>query len=123
MRGQIVYIKGHAQSEEQAHQSYNSFKRNGWDVEMVEGVTHETVKSAEEFNDLHIIAESRLYNFEKENYNRFLTKVSCAINHVKFWKNVVKEKKTMAFLEHDAIGVMNPGDLPVSYTHLRAHET
>ena len=111
MKGQIVYIKGHAESEKQAQQSYDSFKRNGWDVETVEGVTQDTVKSTEEFNELDIIAESRLYNFEKENYNRFLAKVSCAINHVRFWKRVLDEKETLAFLEHDAIGVMDPGDL------------
>ena len=111
MRGQIVYIKGHAQSEEQAQQSYNSFKRNDWDVEMVEGITRDTVESTKEFKELDIIAESRLYNFEKENYNRFLTKVSCALNHVKFWKRVLDENETLAFIEHDAISIMDPGHL------------
>ena len=70
MKAQIVYIKGHAESEKQAQQSYDSFKRNGWDVEMVEGITLDTVESTKEFKELDIIAESRLYNFEKENYNK-----------------------------------------------------
>lgn len=111
MKGQIVYIKGHAESEKQAQQSYDSFKRNGWDVELIEGITRHTVEDTKEFKELEIIAESRLYNFEEENYNKFLTKVSCAINHVRFWKRVIDEKETLAFLEHDAIGVMDPGDL------------
>ena len=111
MKGQIVYIKGHAESEKQAQQSYDSFKRNGWDVELIEGITRYTVEDTKEFKELEIIAESRLYNFEKENYNKFLTKVSCAINHVRFWKRVIDEKETLAFLEHDTIGVMDPGDL------------
>ena len=78
---------------------------------MVEGITRDTVESTKEFNELDIIAESRLYNFEKENYNRFLAKVSCAINHVRFWKRVLDENETLAFLEHDAISVMDPGNL------------
>ena len=42
MRGQIVYIKNHANSERQAQESYNSFKKNGWDVELIEGITRHT---------------------------------------------------------------------------------
>ena len=51
MRGQIVYIKGHAESEQQAQQALNSFKKNKWEVELVEGVNPKTVKDTEEYKN------------------------------------------------------------------------
>jgi len=107
MKGQIVYIEGHAESVQQAQESLTSFQKNNWEVELVKGVTPKTVKDTVEYKEFKIIEDSRLFNFEKENYNRFLTKLSCAINHVKFWKRVVNENETLAFLEHDSISVMD----------------
>lgn len=111
MRGQIVYIKGHAESEQQAQQGLNSFKKNKWEVELVEGVTPKTVKDTDEYKNYKIIDKSRLHDFKKQNYNRFLTKVSCAINHIRFWEKVVDENETLAFLEHDSISVMDFSNL------------
>lgn len=98
-KGQIVYIKGHKKSEEQANASLKSFQKyKGWDLQLVEGLTPKTVDS-----DVDIIENSRLHDFKRENYNRFLTKVSCANNHIKFFKKVIEEDEPMAFLEHDAV--------------------
>ena len=103
MKGQIVYIKGHEKSEKQAQQAFTSLRKRGWDVELKAGITPKTVK-----DDVRIIEESRLLNFKKENRNRYLTKVSCALNHIEFFKNVVETDEPMAFFEHDAISVMAP---------------
>jgi len=103
LKGQITYIKGHKQSEEQATKALASFKKyNGWDVKLVEGLTANTAPMIAEFNN-KIIEESRLHNFKVENYDRFCTKMACAINHLVFFREVVTADEPMVFLEHDAI--------------------
>ena len=103
MKTQIVYIKGHSESEKQAKEALKSFDRNNWEPYLQEGLTAETVEKAEEFDFYNIIENSRLLNFKKENYHKFLSKMSCAINHVRFWKEVIKNNKPMAFVEHDSL--------------------
>ena len=103
MIGQIVYVKNHKESEEQANQALKSFKKFGWDTHLHEGLTWENVQDTPEYKNYNIIENSRLLNFEKENKHKFLTKLSCAINHVRFWTKVCKENKPMAFIEHDSI--------------------
>lgn len=105
MKGYIYYIEGHKESEKQAQESYTSFKKYKWDVELRPGVTRFTVKQNEEFKR-NIIEGSRLHNFKQENTNKYLTKISCAINHIQFWKEVVEKKEPMCFLEHDSICTM-----------------
>ena len=102
MKGQIVYIKGHKESEQQADQAFKSFQKYGWDTELKTGITKFKVTETEEFKT-DIIKESRLHNFKTENRDRFLTKLSCAINHIQFFKKVVEADEPMCFFEHDAI--------------------
>jgi len=103
MIGQIVYVKGHEESEKQASEAQTSFKKWGWDTYLHEGLTWETVENSAEYKDYKIVENSRLLNFKKENNHKFLTKLSCAINHVRFWRKVVETNKPMAFIEHDSI--------------------
>ena len=109
MKGFIYYVAGHKASEEQAKQSYKSFIKYKWDVSLRSGITKHQVKEQEEFK-LKIIENSRLHNFRDEDINRYLTKISCAINHIQFWKEVVKENQQMCFLEHDSICTMRWDD-------------
>jgi len=103
MECRLIYIDGHLGSMKQCSQAYNSFSTfKGWEVEKFSGITPNNIKKQKEFS-YTIKKNSRLLNFQKEDENRFLTKLSCAINHVKFWKEVLKKNKTMVFLEHDAI--------------------
>ena len=102
MKTQIVYIKGHDASEKQANEALKSFKKFGWDAHLHEGLTAETVENEPEFN-YSIIEGSRLWSFKKDNHHKFLSKVSCAINHIRFWNKVVETNQTMAFVEHDSI--------------------
>ncbi len=103
MKGQIVYIEGHMESEEQAQQALTSFKRWNWDVELHKGLTAETVQDTEEFKNLGIIEKSRLIDFKVEDHHKYLTKMACAINNAQFWKKVVESNEPMAFIEYDAI--------------------
>lgn len=101
MKARIIYINGHAESERQSKQAFKSFQTYGWDVKVKKGFTKDTVDHKNK-----IIEESRLLNFEKENKNRFLTKLACAYNHIDFWQKVVEEDEPMAFIEHDAVCIM-----------------
>ena len=105
MRDRVVYIKDHEDSEKQAKQAFSSFKMYDWDVKVKAGFTKETVKHTNK-----IIEESRLLNFEKENKNRYHTKLACAYNHIDFWQKVVEEDEPMAFIEHDAVCTMEWND-------------
>lgn len=102
MKGYVIYIKGHEKSEAQANQALKSFKKYKWDVVLREGITKNKVKNTEEYST-EIIDNSRLHNFKIEDYNKYLTKLSCAINHVQFWKEVVAADEPMCFFEHDTI--------------------
>ena len=103
MKGQIVYIEGHMESEEQAQQALTSFERWNWDVKLHKGLTAETVQDTEEFKNLNIIEKSRLLDFKVEDYHKYLTKMACAINNIQFWKKIIEYDEPMAFIEHDAI--------------------
>ena len=105
MKGQIVYIEGHMASEDQAQQALASFKKWNWDVELHKGLTSETVQDTEEFKNLKIVEKSRLLDFKVEDHHKYLTKVACAINNIQFWKKIIENNETMAFIEHDAICV------------------
>jgi len=99
MKGRIIYIKGHKESEQQAKDCLNSSRKyNSWQVELKEGITPDTLEKIPP-----IIENSRLLNFKKENENIFLTKISCVTNHINFWKEVVDLGEPMCFLEHDSI--------------------
>lgn len=103
MKCRLIYIDGHLGSMKQCSQAYNSFSTfKGWEVEKFSGITPTNIKKQKEYF-YPIKKNSRLLDFQQENENRFLTKLSCAINHVKFWKKVIKRNEPMAFLEHDAI--------------------
>lgn len=103
MKAYIVFIKKHIESETQAKEALASFKEHGWDARLIEGLTPKTVEETEEFSEYSIVENSRLLNFKTENYNRFLSKVSCAINQIRHWKRVVQADEPIAFIEHDAI--------------------
>jgi len=106
MKSFIHYVDGHKESEKQARESFKSFTKRGWDVHLKPGITKHTVKSHPEYNRT-IIKGSRLHDFKKENINKYYTKISCALNHISFWKEVVKENEPMCFLEHDSLCTMS----------------
>jgi len=101
MKGQIVYVKGHKDSEKQAHVSLESFLKYGWDVDLVEGITPNTLDESE--FDYQNQKEGRLDAFQKENSPAYKIKKSCLFNHLRFFQRVIKANTPMAFLEHDTV--------------------
>ncbi len=106
MKAQIVYIKDHKESEQQAQQALTSFEKYKWDVKLHEGLVAENIEDTEEFKNYKIIKNSRLLDFKVENRHKYLTKMACAINHVRFWNKVIETNEPMAFIEHDGICTM-----------------
>jgi len=111
MKGSVIYVKGHAKSEEQASQAQQSFAKYGWDVDLVEGVTPETLDDSEW--DVDCIEGGRLIGFQQKGERSYLTKKSCLTNHYRLWLRVIKSKRPMAFIEQDAICCGPP---PTSFT-------
>lgn len=105
MKGQIIYVPSHSKSIAQAEEAERSSKIfSGWDLKLTSGVTPKTLNKVDESQrSVPMIENSRLINFKSENENRFYTKLSCVMNHVNFWKEVVEKDEPMAFIEHDAI--------------------
>ena len=101
MKGVIVYIKGHEASEKQAQDALKSFQKYGWDVELREGITPDTLEESE--YNYPIIMNSRLSSYYDSNLKSYLTKKSCLSNQIKLWREVIEADEPMAFIEHDAI--------------------
>lgn len=103
IKGQIVYLPDNKESVGQANQALQSFQDKGWDVELVEGITPETLESRGRVTEL--LEGGRLTHFEDP---RLTIKKSCVNNHILFWDKVVAHNETMAFIEHDSIAIDPP---------------
>lgn len=101
MKGQIVYIKGHKESEKQARDSYKTFISNGWDVQLVQGITPKTLDESE--FDYPLIEGGRLHDMKSKGESKYFIKKSCISNQIRMWRKCVEENVTMVFIEHDAI--------------------
>lgn len=103
MKGRIIYIEGHLESTKQAKQAKKTLEEFGWDVLLREGYTPETIGYAgQEYN---VLPNGRLSCFEGR---KFLTKKSCAMNHIRCWEETIISGTPQAFFEHDAIGIEQP---------------
>jgi len=102
MKAYIHYIKGHSESEKQAQGSLDSLKDSGFVVNLKEGITPKTLDNYKHWPEL---VNGRVTKFKKESEKVYRTKMSCFLNHVELWKEVVNTGEPMAFLEHDCINV------------------
>jgi GR25 family glycosyltransferase involved in LPS biosynthesis len=105
MKGFIHYVKHHKQSEMSAAKTYESFIKHGWnDIEMVEGITPQTIDEGEfAYRDL---PGGRLANFRLTNQlSKYILKKSCLFNNIRHWERVVEANEPMMFIEHDALCV------------------
>ena len=69
MKCNLIYLPDHAGSVEQSSSARESFERNGWTVEMVEGITPKTCPG-----DHKIMPGGRLAGFSAEDNKKFATK-------------------------------------------------
>jgi len=106
MKAFVHYVKGHSESESQAVQALESFRKFKWDAHLVEGITPETLNE-DEF-DFPLIDGGRLIGFYEKGERTYAIKKSCISNQIRLWRKVVEENETMAFVEHDAIAIGKP---------------
>lgn len=98
MKGKVIQIAGHSKSEEQAKKAKRTLEDFGWDIEIENGITPDTL-----FEVYPLMKNGRLTSFKQENPKRYQTKVSCVMNQINFWKDVYESGEVMGFFEHDAI--------------------
>lgn len=101
MKGRIIFIEGRKDSEAQAKQAYDSFRKYGWDVEMMAGITPATLDESDfPYPD---VPGGRFAGIHNDEPKKYPIKKSCLFNNLKFCEKVVDAKEPMAFIEHDAL--------------------
>ena len=103
MISNIIYVKNHKLSEEQANLALNSFLRFDWKATLVEGVTQKTLNE-EDFPYANLEG-SRFVDFYNQNRKKYLIKKSCLFNNLKFAQRVIEKDEPMIFLEHDSLAI------------------
>ena len=99
MKSFVIYVKGHEQSERYALEALNSCNKNGFDAELLEGVTPDTINQYEQYPE---IENGRATSFKREDTKKYLTKKSCFTNHVRVWNKCIELNQPVAFIEQDA---------------------
>lgn len=102
MKAFIIHTK-HPKSVKYANASLKSFENySGWEPILFEGVTPETLPLWEEKYPLNVKSKSRVANFEKKDYPKFLAKKSCSYNHYRLFKKCIEMDEPIAIIEHDS---------------------
>lgn len=105
MKVQVTYIDK-PESIQQAEQSLKSFKDNGWDAELIEGITPATLNEDDfPFMDM---TDGRLESFRINEPDKYPIKKSCLFNNLKFCQRVIEANETMVFAEQDAVCIGSP---------------
>ena len=122
MKAKIHCIKGHTASVSQAEVALESFNRYGWDAELVEGCTPQTIDPEEGYLNSDLKG-GRLESFRSSEPPKYDIKKACFINHVRHWRRVLEANEPMAFVEHDAICTGKPPNLVTAPYVFLAYET
>lgn len=109
MKANLIYVKGHPDSVQQAYLAKDSFSRYEWDVDLVEGITPDTLN--EDDFPYDNLDRGRFSDFYRENKRKYLVKKSCLFNNLKFAQRVVDADVPMIFLEHDTFAIDSCPDL------------
>ena len=104
MKSYIIYVKGHEKSEQYANACLKSCLNSGFEAELLEGVTPDTIDQYDQYPE---IEDGRATYFKKENTKKYLTKKSCFTNHVRVWEKCIELNEPVAFLEQDSYCVWN----------------
>lgn len=100
MKVQITYIDK-PESIQQAEVSLKSFLDHGWDAELVEGITPQTLNE-DDFPYADLV-DGRLASFRVNEPDKYPIKKSCLFNNLKFCERVIEANEPMVFAEQDAI--------------------
>ena len=101
MKVRIVYVKGNPESEAQADQSLKSWLDFGWDAELYEGITPETLNRA--VFPYWDMPGGRLSSFKETEPHKYPIKKACLYNNLQFAKDVIEYNQPMVFAEHDTL--------------------
>lgn len=101
MKSFIIYVKGHAKSEEYAEQCLLSMK-GGFSVQLFEGATAESFDHWQEYFKFPEIENARLLAFKQENLHRYKTKKACVFNHARLWEKCIELDEPVCFIEQDS---------------------
>ena len=102
MKAFIIHTP-HQKSIEYANKalmSFNQFK--GWEPELFQGVTIETLSEYENKFQLNTKIDSRAIIFEQENHPAYKVKKSCSFNHYRLFTRCIELDEPIAIIEHDA---------------------
>lgn len=103
MKGNLIYVAEHQGSVFQALTAKASFDLYGWNVDLVEGITPDTLKEDDfPYEDL---PNGRFSDFHRQDLRKYRVKKSCLFNNLKFAQRVIERDEPMIFLEHDTIAV------------------
>lgn len=99
MKALIIHTL-HKKSIEYANKTLNSFSGHiGWEPELFEGVTVQTLQKFEELYDIKIKKESRAITFSSD---LFKVKKSCFLNHYRLFHKCLEINEPLAVIEHDS---------------------
>lgn len=109
MKANLIYVKGHDQSEAQAQIAIESLNLFNWDVELISGIIPDTLNESDfPYDNLN---DSRFADFAKEGGRKYYVKKSCLFNNLKFAERVIEADEPMIFLEHDVLAINSLPDL------------
>jgi len=101
MKVRIVYVKDNEQSKAQAEQSLKSWLDYGWDAELWEGITPETLSRA--VFPYWDMPGGRLSAFKENEPHKYPIKKACLYNNLQFAQDVIQYNQPMIFAEHDTL--------------------
>src|SRR5210317_193741 len=110
MKTYIIYIKGNEKSEYTANLALESCNQYGYDTELFDGITPESLKQWDTQYGLTVLNPSHMYdrqiglNGTKYTYE---CKYSNFLNHYTLWNKSIELDQPIVILEHDVIA-LNP---------------
>jgi GR25 family glycosyltransferase involved in LPS biosynthesis len=102
MKSFVIYVKSSEKSRQYAEASLQSCWNN-FEAELFEGVERATLQEWDDkLYNLSPIVNSRAVGHFLDTKERYETKKSCFLNHVRLWQKCVELNETIAIIEHDA---------------------
>ncbi len=102
MKTFIIYID-HPKSIDYASQCLKSFEHfSGWEPELFEGITVDTLPTYEEQYNIKMKELSRASDFFNNHPKKYKIKKSCSLNHYRLFRKCVELNEPIAVVEHDS---------------------
>lgn len=109
MKSFVIYVKGHAVSEQYMQTCISSCENSGFEAQPFEGVTQHTLQDWAQYLYPDLVG-ARITGMKKESDKLYLTKKACFTNHVRLWNKCIELNEPIAVLEQDVYCVGNWND-------------